>query len=53
MRVQILNSSWEAYNKKKAMIGQETSHFSPEELWEFNYLVDVIQALNPILTRSP
>jgi hypothetical protein len=46
-----LNESWEAYNNRKRQIGQDPKCFSPEELWEFNYLVDLIQAAKPHLEQ--
>lgn len=46
-----LIESWEAYNTRKKQIGQDPKCFSPEELWEFNYLVDLIQAAKPHLEQ--
>lgn len=51
MHTHILNNSWEAYNKRKVMYGQDPNCFSPEVLWEFNYLVDIISAAKPHLDQ--
>jgi hypothetical protein len=47
MQIRILNESWAAYEKRKVLNGQDPNCFSPEELWEFNYLVDLIQSARP------
>ena len=47
MQIRILNECWAAYEKKKVLSGQDPNCFSPEELWEFNYLVDLIQDARP------
>ena len=47
MQIRILNESWAAYEKRKMLNGQDPNCFSPEELWEFNYLVDLIQNARP------
>jgi hypothetical protein len=47
MQIRILNESWAAYEKRKVLSGQDPNCFSPEELWEFNYLVDLIQSARP------
>jgi len=44
-------SSWEAYIVRKIQAGQDPTWFSPEELWEFNYLVDLIQTAKPHLDQ--
>ena len=43
----LINASWEAYNNKKAQIAADPSIFCPEVLWEFNYLLDSIVAVEP------
>jgi hypothetical protein len=49
----ILNVSnlWDAYNKRKLQNGQDPNCFSPEELWEFNYLLDLIHGVKPHLDQ--
>lgn len=47
MQIRILNESWAAYEERKVLNGQDPNCFSPEELWEFNYLVDLIQTARP------
>jgi hypothetical protein len=47
MLIRILNEAWTAYEKRKVLNGQDPNCFSPEELWEFNYLVDLIQNAKP------
>ena len=47
MQIRILNESWAAYEKRKVLNGQDPNCFSPEELWEFNYLVELIQDARP------
>lgn len=46
-----LSGSWELYNTRKEKNGQDPNCFSPEELWEFNYLVDLIQTAKPHLEQ--
>lgn len=41
--------SWEAYNERKIKNGLDPDCFSPEELWEFNYLIDQILTARPHL----
>ena len=45
----ILEGCWEAYNKRKISIGQDPNFFSPEDVWELNYLVDMILSSRPHL----
>jgi hypothetical protein len=47
MQIRILTECWAAYEKRKVLNGQDPNCFSPEELWEFNYLVDLIQSAKP------
>lgn len=42
-----LTGSWEAYNERKSRNGQDPNCFSPEELWEFDYLVNLITQEKP------
>lgn len=44
-----LEGSWEAYNKKKISNGQNPNFFMPEDVWELNYLVDMILTSRPHL----
>jgi hypothetical protein len=43
MSTPIHNESWAAYEKRKLLSGQNPNCFSPEELWEFDYQVNLIQ----------
>lgn len=45
----MLNGNWETYNNRKIANGQDPNYFSPEEVWELNYLVDMILASRPHL----
>ncbi len=45
--VNTLTGSWEAYNERKALKGQDPNCFSPEEIWEFDFLVNLIQEEKP------
>jgi hypothetical protein len=45
----ILEGSWEAYNNRKISNGQDPNFFVPEDVWELNYLVDMILASRPHL----
>ena len=45
----ILEGSWEAYNNRKVSNGQDPNFFVPEDVWELNYLVDMILASRPHL----
>ena len=49
MSTPIHNESWAAYEKRKLLSGQNPNCFSPEELWEFDYLVNLIQKAKPHL----
>ena len=49
--INTLNGSWEDYNNRKTQNGQDPKCFSPEELWEFDYLVDMIQRAKPHLDQ--
>jgi hypothetical protein len=42
-------ASWEAYDKKKTQSQQDPTVFCPEQLWEFNYLLDNIVTSEPNL----
>src|SRR6476620_2761091 len=44
-----LEGCWEAYNKRKIANGQDPNYFSPEDVWELNYLVDMILSSRPHL----
>lgn len=45
----MLEGNWESYNNRKIANGQDPNYFSPEEVWELNYLVDMILAARPHL----
>ena len=45
----ILSASWEKYDQKKTITNQEKDVFTPENLWEFNYLQDIIVKMKPSL----
>ena len=40
-------SSWEAYDQKKSVVHEDPLVFCPEQLWEFNYLLDNIVTADP------
>lgn len=44
-----LEGSWEAYNNRKIANGQDPNYFAPEDVWELNYLVDMILTSRPHL----
>jgi hypothetical protein len=44
-----LEGSWEAYNNRKIANGQDPNYFAPEDVWELNYLVDMILSSRPQL----
>jgi hypothetical protein len=46
-----LGASWESYNERKTQSGQDPNCFSPEELWEFDYLVNMILKCKPHLEQ--
>lgn len=45
----LLEGCWEAYNNRKTLNGQDPNFFSPEDLWELNYLIDMIMGAKPHL----
>lgn len=45
----MLEGSWDTYNNRKIASGQDPNYFTPEEVWELNYLVDMILASKPHL----
>lgn len=45
----MLDGSWDTYNNRKIANGQDPNYFTPEEVWELNYLVDMILASRPHL----
>lgn len=45
----ILNACWKVYDEKKMRSGLDPNCFSPEELWEFDFLVNLIQRAKPHL----
>ncbi len=45
----ILSASWEKYDQKKTLTHQDKDIFTPENLWEFNYLQDIIIKMMPSL----
>jgi len=44
-----LEGSWEAYDNRKIANGQDPGYFTPEDVWELNYLVDMILTSRPHL----
>lgn len=48
-QVNMLEGSWDTYNNRKIASGQDPNYFTPEEVWELNYLVDMILASKPHL----
>ncbi|HUQ66714.1 MAG TPA: hypothetical protein VM101_11190 [Flavitalea sp.] len=44
-----LEGSWDAYNKRKISNGQNPEFFAPEDVWELNYLLDMILDSRPHL----
>ena len=44
-----LEGCWEAYNNRKIANGQDPNYFTPEDVWELNYLVDMILSSRPHL----
>ncbi len=44
-----LEGNWDAYNNRKTLNGQDPNYFTPEEVWELTYLVDMILASRPHL----
>jgi hypothetical protein len=49
MNSNILDGSWEEYNSRKVLNGQDPNYFAPEDVWELNYLVDLILNARPHL----
>lgn len=45
----MLEGNWDVYNNRKIANGQDPNFFSPEEVWELNYLIDMILASRPHL----
>ena len=45
----VLSASWEKYDQKKSSFAQDINIFCPENLWEFNYLMDTIVMVRPTL----
>jgi hypothetical protein len=45
----LLEGCWKTYNQRKTQNGQDPNFFSPEDLWELNYLIDMIMASKPHL----
>ena len=45
----MLDGCWDAYNSRKISNGQDPNYFSPEDVWELNYLVDMILTARPHL----
>ena len=44
-----LSASWEAYESRKLSTREDPAIFCPEQLWEFNYLLDNIVSAEPHL----
>jgi len=47
----IPETSWQVYIDRKAKDGQDPNCFSPEILWEFDFLVNLIQRERPHLDQ--
>ncbi len=45
----LIDSSWKTYDERKATTNQDPAIFCPEQLWEFNYLLDQIIRSSPDL----
>lgn len=45
----MLEGNWDAYNQRKSLNGLDPNYFTPEEVWELTYLVDLILASRPHL----
>lgn len=46
-----INGGWDSYNERKCRTGQDPNCFSPENLWEFDYLVNLILKEKPHLDQ--
>ena len=44
-----LEGNWDAYNNRKIHKGEDPNFFIPEDVWELNYLVDMILVSRPHL----
>jgi hypothetical protein len=44
-----LEGNWDAYDKRKISNGQDPEFFTPEDVWELNYLIDMILTSRPHL----
>ena len=44
-----LEGCWKAYDNRKNSNGEDPNYFSPEDVWELNYLVDMILTSRPHL----
>jgi hypothetical protein len=49
MSASILSASWEKYDQRKSLVREDKNIFCPENLWEFNYLMDTIVKERPAL----
>ncbi len=45
----LVYTSWKAYDLRKSQAKEDPSVFCPEQLWEFNYLLDNITNAEPNL----
>jgi hypothetical protein len=44
-----LKGCWQEYDNRKNAKGEDPNFFTPEDVWELNYLVDMILAARPHL----
>lgn len=44
-----LQGCWQEYNNRKISKGEDPNFFAPEDVWELNYLVDMILTARPHL----
>ena len=44
-----LQGCWQEYNNRKIAKGEDPNFFTPEDVWELNYLVDMILTARPHL----
>lgn len=45
----LIDNAWQTYDERKTTINQDPAIFCPEQLWEFNYLLDQITHSSPDL----
>ncbi len=45
----LFEDCWQTYEEKKNVVNEDPTIFCPEQLWEFNYLLDKITSISPEL----